>query len=476
MESSPIRVFVSSTSEDLKPFRTVARDVILKMGCIPIMMEDFGAIPDATVPACREKLAGCQVVLLIQAFRRGWVPTVEQGGNGTDSITALEIAYAKNLHSPLPILAMLANETWPGNQWEMDEAGRLWVTEFRSGLNLPAEFFEHEDPSGSEDRRLPGFRAKVQSVLQAHRERLLKQLTVKRGGGIDFFGSARDALVKGRSIPFIGSGIFGDGPLSIPALTAALLRDTDPEPVCCLATVSEYRERFLGDRGCFLEELGELIVAQALQTQLPKTLEMLLQVKTPALLVAATYDQMLEQTLRAAERKFAVVTHILRSFNCENDGKIVVFRDGTEPVISLADKVELGSDELIIYRPLGSPLLHDALSPDLAIDTVVITETDHLTFLGRLENQHTKFPTAFSHPFQTRPLVFLGYGLNVWHYRLVMQVFQVVGVGTKQGRIIAVRDPASAMEDLAWKRLNVDLVQGAPNDFAERVIRSIPKT
>jgi Domain of unknown function (DUF4062)/SIR2-like domain len=474
MESSPIRVFVSSTSEDLKPFRMVARDAILKVGCIPIMMEDFGAIPDATVLACHKKLSDCQVVLLIQAFRRGWVPTLDQGGNGTDSVTALELAYARDLHPPIPILAMLASETWPGNQWERDEAGRHWVEKFRSGLNLPAEFFDHEDPSGVEDRRLPGFRAKVLSVLQAHRERLLKQMTVRQGGGLDFFDSARDALVKGRAIPFIGTGIYGDGPLSIPALTAALLRDTDPEPVCCLATVSEYRERFLGDRSCFLEEFGELITAQAVQTQLPNTLEMLLKVKPPALLVAATYDQMLEKQLRAAGRKFAVVTHILRSFNCENDGKIVVFRDGTEPVISLADKVELGSDEMVIYRPLGSPLLHEALSPDLAIDTVVITETDHLTFLGRLENQHTKFPTAFSHPFQTRPLVFLGYGLNVWHYRLVMQVFQVVGVGTKHGPIIAVREPASAMEDLAWKRLNVDLVHGAPNDFAERVIRSLP--
>lgn len=473
MEYSPIRIFVSSTSEDLKPFRMVARDIIIKMGCYPIMMEDFGAIPDSTVPACREKLASCQVVLLIQAFRRGWVPTLDQGGNGTDSVTALELVYARDLS--LPILAMLANKTWPGNQWEMDEAGRNWVDEFRSGLNLPAEFFDYEDPLVAEDRRLPCFRAKVSFVLQAHRERLLTQRTVNQGVGIDFFDSARDALVKGRAIPFIGADIYGDGPLSIPALTTALLKDTDPEPVCCLATVSEYRERFLGDRSGFIEEFGELIAAQSAQTQLPNVLKMLLQVKPPKLLVAATYDQMLEQQLRAAGRRFAVVTHILRSFNCENDGKIVVFRDGTEPVISLADKVELDNDEMIIYRPLGSPLLNDALSPDLSIDTVVITETDHLTFLGRLENQHTKFPTAFSHPFQMRPLVFLGYGLNVWHYRLVMQVFQVVGVGTKHGSIIAVREPASAMEELAWKRLNVDLVHGAPNDFAERVIRSLPK-
>jgi len=34
------------------------------------MMEDFGAIPEITVRAFHEKLATCQVVLLIQARRR----------------------------------------------------------------------------------------------------------------------------------------------------------------------------------------------------------------------------------------------------------------------------------------------------------------------------------------------------------------------------------------------------------------------
>jgi hypothetical protein len=474
LEPSTVRVFVSSTSEDLKPYRAVARDVILKMGWIPNMMEDFGAIPDATVQACHEKLAACQLVLLIQAFRRGWVPKPEQGGNGTDSITALEIAYAKDPQHSVSILAMLASETWPGNQWEKDDTGRRWVDKFRGDLNLPAEFFDYEDPSGAEDRRLPGFRARVHKVLLAHRERLHQQRAAGQGVGLDFFDSAREALVKGRCVPFIGPSIYGDGPLGIPALTKALLGDAEPEPVRCLATVAEYRERFFGDRTRFLEQLHELVASQADQVQPPAVLEMLLQVKSPGLVVAATYDQVLEQRLRAAGRRFAVVTHILHSFNGENDGRILVFRDGTTPVISLADKVELASDEMVIYRPLGSPLLHDALDPDLAIDTVVVTEADHLSFLGRLENQHTQIPTAFSRPLQSRPLVFLGYGLDVWHYRLVMQVFQVVGVGAKHAPIIGVREPASAMEDLAWKRLGADLVRSDPNDFSTRVIQTLP--
>jgi hypothetical protein len=468
-ELSNIRVFISSTSQDLKPFRAVARDVVLQMGWLPIMMEDFGAVPEATVSACHNKLATCQLMLLIQAFRRGWVPTTEQGGDGVKSMTALELEYAKNPPHPISVLALLANETWPGNQWEKDDEGRGWVADFRAKLNLPADFFDYEDPSAMDDRRLPSFRSKVRTVLVAHKERLQKQFAGGAAGGLDFFDSARDAIVSGNCVPFVGSGIYGDGFLGAPALMKALLGDAEPEPAHNLAMVAEFRERFIGDRGPFLNRLGELLNAHSAQTEPPAVLKMLFGEPAPSLVVAATYDQLLEGWLRARKRKFAVVSHVLQSFDNENDGKIVVFRDGTHPLICLADKVELASDEVVVYRPLGSPLLNGFLDPQLAIDTVVITETDHLTFLSRLENEHTKIPTAFSRPLQTRPLLFLGYGLDVWHYRLVMRVFQVVG--KRRARIIAVRKPAHPMEELAWKRLGADLVGSDPNEFATRVMQ-----
>jgi hypothetical protein len=172
---SPIRVFVSSTSEDLKPFRAAARDAILKMGWSPVMMEYFGSSPKKTVQACRERLSTCRLMLLIQAFRRGWVPTLEQGGDGVSSITALEVEHAKKPEHPVPILTLLANETWPGNHWEENDDGRKWVGRFRANLNLPAEFFDYEDPSVSEERRLPNFRSKVSNVLGAYRERIQQE-------------------------------------------------------------------------------------------------------------------------------------------------------------------------------------------------------------------------------------------------------------------------------------------------------------
>ena len=271
-------------------------------------------------------------------------------------------------------------------------------------------------------------------------------------------------------VPFVGAGVFAEGPLSVRSLTDAL-RCPTPIESDCLATVAEYRERFLGTRDRFLAELHKIVADQSRDVTLPPALDMLVGMeRRPPLVVATTHDQLIEKALTARGRPFAVVTHVISAADVHYKGKILVVRGHAAPVFSDADKVELADHEFIIYRPLGSPLLHDALHDDLEIDTVVITETDHLTFLGRLENQQMQVPTCFSRSLQRRPLLFLGYGLDVWHYRLMMHVFQSVGGRGKETHAIAVRRPASEMESLTWRRLGADVVQLDSNEFARRVM------
>jgi formylglycine-generating enzyme required for sulfatase activity len=159
-----LRVFVSSTSEDLKPYRAAARDVILDMGWQFVGMEHFGADPDPIVVACRRRVAECDLVVLIQAFRRGWVPTPELGGDGKTSITAWEVRAADE--SRKPVLAFLASGKWPGELWDQG-ADLAWVKDLRGHVNRMALFFDPEDAS------LKSFRALLRQELARHKERLL---------------------------------------------------------------------------------------------------------------------------------------------------------------------------------------------------------------------------------------------------------------------------------------------------------------
>ena len=145
-QPSELRVFVSSTSEDLKGHRAVARMVIDNLRWRPVMMEDFGASPTSTVEACRRELESCDLVLLIIAFRRGYVPSVEQGGNGTDSITALELAHARACK--IPVLVMAATDDWPRRLCDTEPVAMAWINQFRANLAQAWEPFPPEGGQG----------------------------------------------------------------------------------------------------------------------------------------------------------------------------------------------------------------------------------------------------------------------------------------------------------------------------------------
>jgi len=169
-----LRVFISSTSEDLHAYRQVAQQAILARGWLPIMHEDWGAMASPVVEACCEKMRDADLVLLIMAFRRGYVPTVEQGGNGVDSITALEVQYARK--HQIPVLALLADaRTWPGGLYEDRNPARDWVKQFRDSLDLPATFFDPEqlNPYAKETDQLPQFRTKIGLVLLNLQQKLI---------------------------------------------------------------------------------------------------------------------------------------------------------------------------------------------------------------------------------------------------------------------------------------------------------------
>jgi len=461
MATNALKVFVSSTSKDLTDYRAAARNVILDQQWQPVMMEHFGARADSTVEACVNAVRECDLVLLIIAHRRGYVPTEEQKGNGADSITSLELQAARAIG--IPILTFLAHETWPGNLWEDEAEARQYIRAFRDNLNQVAQFFNAEP-----DEKKPLFEACVREAILSYRESLAKKQETNGGwegeANLDSLPLAIEEFCDGVVVPFLGQGVLQDGPLSSERLSQALTKDLEVGDFLPLATAAEYLERLGGSRERLISRFAKVVSAQEKELDSCPIYELLARLDKQRFVVATTYDRMLERTLDAGGRPYVVIKHVIRSWDGENDGKILVLPKNGEPQLCLADEVELPPDHLIIYRPLGSPFPDEGVSEELEIDTLVVTETDHLTFLGRLENQHTKIPTALAR-FMRRPFLFLGYALETWHYRLVAHVFQHLGQQGRGGSVFAVRKPTSRIEDLAWKRLGVDVIHTTAEQF-----------
>jgi tetratricopeptide (TPR) repeat protein len=90
------RVFISSTSLDLRAHRERVRDTLLSLGLFPVGMEQFGAqgAGDAT-SISTDKVASCDLYLGIIAWRYGYVPAGAQR-----SVTHEEYVEAARLSMP----------------------------------------------------------------------------------------------------------------------------------------------------------------------------------------------------------------------------------------------------------------------------------------------------------------------------------------------------------------------------------------
>ncbi len=110
----PFRIFLSSTFEDLKEYRVRVAEAIERFDQRAARMETFAAAPRAPLEVCRARVAECDAVVVIVAHRYGWVPSVEQGGDGKKSVTWHEVEAALDADKPVFAFLVDADHDWQG--------------------------------------------------------------------------------------------------------------------------------------------------------------------------------------------------------------------------------------------------------------------------------------------------------------------------------------------------------------------------
>ncbi len=130
-------VFVSSTSEDLKPHREAARDAAVAVDFRVRMMEYFVAGGDRPpLAVCLTQASEADVLCVLVAHRYGWVPP-DQPAGGYKSITWLECERA--VGEGKEVLAFLLDDAvaWPAEYREEEAIARA-VREGRASPELLA--------------------------------------------------------------------------------------------------------------------------------------------------------------------------------------------------------------------------------------------------------------------------------------------------------------------------------------------------
>jgi hypothetical protein len=326
----------------------------------------------------------------------------------------------------------------------------------------------------SEQRpRKLGFETTGGSIEIAHRRGGTHGSLEPQAVALDWMPHAvRDIRTK-HAIFFLGSGVYGSGPLSTFELINAIGREAnlDVSQQNSLVTAAEYWSQIEVRRETFLEGYRGILAAQTRGCGRSAVHDFLANLEPPWLIISTTHDLLFESLLCKQQTPFTLVAHIVgpEDEGGKYVGQILVMRFGSERKVEICKSDELRVDlskDRIIYKILGSPCLIEMATPtdsvDLAsLDTAVVTEADHVAFLGDLRNKRTSIPTAFSRPFRNNSVLFLGYELHVWNYRLIARVcLRETRRGFQQEPppLYAVRQPASSFENLFWQRLSARML------------------
>jgi hypothetical protein len=146
----------------------------------------------------------------------------------------------------------------------------------------------------------------------------------------------------------------------------------------------------------------------------------------PILIVTTNYDDLTEQAFIRAGKPFDVVIH---PTDRKDVGASVLWwrYQAKEPEAVAPNKLYIDLDKTtVIYKMHGTV---DRLLKQW--DSYVITDEDYVDFLSRMMGQ-TAVPAQFMRHFRTRHFLFMGYGLNDWNLRVVLNNLRAVLPGADE--------------------------------------------
>jgi DNA-binding SARP family transcriptional activator len=267
-------------------------------------------------------------------------------------------------------------------------------------------------------------------------------------------------LLAGRVVPVLGAG--GAAEL---AEELAKAFDLDAEGVVDLARVSQ-RVATLRGPGPLYDRLHELFEAavepEPTHRFLARLPPLLRASGAPQLLIVTThYDLALERAFEETGEEVDVVSYVASG---PHRGKFWHRPPGAPPrPIDLPNEyaTELSLERRTIILKLRGAV---DLLPEREWESFVITEDDHIDYLGRGELS-SAVPVSIAATLRRSHFLFLGYDLVDWNLRLILG--RIWGARPLAYSSWAVQPKPNALERAFWRQREVDVLDVEPAGFVE---------
>lgn len=290
------------------------------------------------------------------------------------------------------------------------------------------------------------------------------------------YGLIAKCIKNGTVVPFLGSAascVGAPAEVALPTgrglanrLVGLSREDYPGDRSDPLTKVAQYLE-MLADRNFLLSGIHEIFyegVPKDYRCSVTEFLNGLPASLLPKLVVTTNYDVVLE---RAFEGKipYLAISHMGR--NTRYAGRLLCY-DSLEASLDNAIFTKAGVEEMlhdldqqrpgcvVIYKLHGTSRLKS--DGDL-LDSIVLTESDYIEFLE--EDRLNRIPARILSTLRQANLLFLGYSLEDWNFRVLLQrlhrIQQREKAGERKHWAIRMMDHPDEVESKFWEKRGVNL-------------------
>jgi hypothetical protein len=295
-------------------------------------------------------------------------------------------------------------------------------------------------------------------------------IAVRMAGGLPPpYPRIYEGLMQGRVIPFLGAGapLYSRNPQQTPWYQK---QPQGKIAISHLPTASELANYLASEMNVPADNRGELTkmaqyyeavdgweplrqrLREIFSYQQPPTPlhEFLADIPAPLLIVTTNYDDLMERAYSKRDKPCDVVVH-------RTDKETVQWwpHGADAPQEVLAENLLIDLDQVsVVYK------MHGAIDRrNKELGQYVITEDDYTEFMTRMTRSSSVIPAIFAEPFQTRPFLFLGYGLYDWNLRVILNRIQAFR-GNPKFKSWAIETLSKPVERKLWELRGVNVYDG----------------